>query len=175
AKPDCAEWVSDHLKPAHEKSKNQDPFVTFKNKADFQDKQGRTVRKTMKAYDGKGGLLDLPSLKLGMGSVVQVVLTPGLFMNALIKTPTPTLKLQGVRVLKLVQFGAGGGGAIEEVSQDDLALLGTDFEVEDLAGFVSKPAGDNLVAGLAELGRAATNKRPTNRDFQEDLDDEIPF
>lgn len=173
-KPSGQEWVEDHLKEANERSKNQNPFLVFKNKADYQDaKTGKIVRKSMKAYDGTGTMIDLEALKLGMGSTVQVVLTPGLFMNALIKQPTPSLKLQGVRVLKLQQFGAGGGAAIEEVTEEDLALLGSDFQADDLSGFVAKPK-DNLVAGLAELGKQATKSRARS-EFEDDLEDEIPF
>jgi hypothetical protein len=163
-KPDARDWVEGHLKEPSEKSRVQLPSIQFANDAEYRDKDGKTQRKTMKAYDAKGGILSLPSLKLGMGSVVQAVLIPGLFACApLINRgqPTPSFKLQGVRVIQLVQYGAGGGG-LGEIDDEDLSMLGDDVEVQDLGSY----------AKVADEDAPKRQARPAS-DF--DMDDEIPF
>lgn len=161
-KPDAASWVDDHLKAPSERSRTQQPSIQWGNEAEFRNKAGQLQRKTMRAYDANNVLLDLPSLKLGMGSIVQAVLIPGLFISGLVKQPAPSFKLQGVRVLKLVQYGAGGG-SLGEVSEEDMALLGEDVEVESLASYARK---EEAPAPARKAARPAT-------DF--DIEDEIPF
>lgn len=166
-KPDAADWVDDHLKDPKEGSRIETPFIQYANDADYVDKKGVTQRKTMYAVAADGSPLDLAKLSLGMGSVVQVLLLPGLFMNALIKTPTPTLKLQGVKVLKAVQFGGGAGGSnVPETSDEDIqAILGADFEADDLSAYASS---------MTDGKRATTREdAPSNPDFMDDSD--IPF
>jgi hypothetical protein len=106
AKPDVGSWIEDHLKPFKEGTRIELPFVTFKNDAEYRDKKSGEMRmKTMKLWDGKGTLLDPEAIKLGMGSTVAPVVAAGIFVSGIIKVPTPTLKLQGLKVLKLVQWG----------------------------------------------------------------------
>lgn len=159
-KPSARAWVEDHLKEPREGARIELPYIIFKNAAEFRDKKtGAMVRKTMRAYDMKGGLLDVAKLHLGMGSIVQVVLVPGLFMSPLIKDPQPSFKLQGVRVLKLVQYGKGASG-IGEMDADDMASIG-DLDLDDLAEYA---------AGVAPKER----KAPVSS-FADDLDEEVPF
>lgn len=160
-KPSAQTWVDDHLKAPSERSRTQQPSIQWANEAEFRNKDGQLQRKTMRAYGSKNELLDLPSMKLGMGSIVQAVLIPGLFISGLVKQPAPSFKLQGVRVLKLVQFG-GSGGSLGDVSEEDMALLGDDVEVDDLGSYGKK----------AEDSTPSKAKRPPS-DF--DMDDEIPF
>jgi hypothetical protein len=159
-KPSAETWVGDHLKEPSERSRTQQPSIQWANEAEFRNKDGQLQRKTMRAYGSKNELLDLPSLKLGMGSIVQAVLIPGLFVSGLVKQPAPSFKLQGVRVLKLQQFG-GSGGNLGDVSEEDMALLGEDVEVDDLGSY-----------GKKEDAPAPKKARPSS-DF--DMDDEIPF
>lgn len=160
-KPDAEAWVGDHLKDPSERSRTQQPSIQWANAAEFKNKAGQLQRKTMRAYDAENNLLDLPALKLGMGSIVQAVLIPGLFISGLIKQPTPSFKLQGIRVLKLVQYG-GGGGSLGDVSEEDMALLGDDVEVDSLGSYAKRE----------EKAPPVRAKRPAS-DF--DMDDEIPF
>lgn len=140
-KPDMRLWVQDHLKPAKEGAKQTLPHMKFTNKAEFRNRDGELVRKTMRAYDAKGKLLDLPGLHMGYGSIVQAVLMPGLFVSPLVKQPQPSLQLQGVRIIKLEQFGAGGA-AVGEVSEEDMEMLGQDVEADDLSAYVPAAAKD---------------------------------
>jgi hypothetical protein len=159
-KPDAEAWVDDHLKAPSERSRTQQPSIQWANEAEFRNKQQQMQRKTMRAYDKDNNILDLPGLKLGMGSIIQAVLIPGLFISGLVKQPAPSFKLQGVRVLKLVQWGASGGN-MGGVSDEDMALLGEDVEMDELASYARK-----------EESKPAASQRPVS-DF--DLDDEIPF
>jgi hypothetical protein len=158
--PDAEGWVRDHLKEPSERSRTQQPSIQWANDAEFRNKDGQLQRKTMRAYDASGKLIDLPSLRLGMGSIVQAVLIPGLFISGLVKQPAPSFKLQGVKVLKLVQYG-GGGGSLGDVSEEDMALLGDDVEVDDLGSYAKK---DDAPKG-----------KPARAPSDFDLDDEIPF
>lgn len=160
-KPDARSWVEDHLKEPSEKSRVQLPTIQWANEAEYKDKDGSLQRKTMKAYDSKGKVLDLASLKLGMGSIIQSVLIPGLYVSPIQNKgqPAPSFKLQGVRVIQLKQFGGGGQG-LGELDEADMSLLGEDVEVDDLASYAK--AAD----------APAQRNRPVS-DF--DADDEIPF
>lgn len=162
--PDVREWLDDHLKTPNERSKVQLPSVKFANEATYV-KDGEVRRKTMKAYDIKNALLDLAKLKLGMGSLIQPMVLGGLWISPVQKQPQLSFKLQGVRVLQIVQYGAGGGGNLEEVSEEDLALLGDDFQASDLGAY-------------AGGGNEAADKPPkaaTSATDYEDDDDTLPF
>lgn len=165
AKPDVGSWIEDHLKPFKEGTRIELPFVTFKNDAEYRDKKSGEMRmKTMKLWDGKGTLLDPEAIKLGMGSTVAPVIAAGIFVSGIIKVPTPTLKLQGLKVLKLVQWGVAPDTG--DLSEEDMAVLGDDFDLEDLSGFGKK-------ADAPKPPKAG--KGSTHPDFTDDLDDEIPF
>lgn len=165
--PEADAWVDDHLKEPKENSRIQLPFVSFANDAEYRDKKsGKMVRKTMRAYDVQGQMLDLPSLHLGMGSIVQLVLIAGVFVSPLVKEPTPSFKLQGVRVIKLEQFG-GGGGSMGEMDDEDMALIGDTSDFADLSAYAAKPKPD--ASKRAKPGR-------TDDDLDDGFDDdEIPF
>lgn len=138
--PDPEAWVEDHLKDPHEKSSIQVPSITFGRPADRRTKDGSIERISIRAYDRAGKALDLAALKLGTGSTLQAVLTPSIWISPIQKSPSFSFKLDGVRVLKLVQFlGSNGPGAVDD---EDMALLGDDFgDADDLAGYASSGAG----------------------------------
>lgn len=135
-RPDPAAWIEEHLKEPKEASRIQQPYIIFANDAEYRDKKtGQMTRKTMRAYDAHGAMVDLAKMKVGMGSTVQCILTAGLFVSPLVKQPTFSFKLQGIRVIKLVQFGAGGGG-LGQLDEEDMALLGDDsMEMDDLSAY----------------------------------------
>lgn len=153
-KPSGVEWVENHLKPANERSKVQLPTIQWANEAEYKDRDGKVVRKTMKAYDATNVLVSLEDLHMGFGTVAQALLIGGLFVSALVKQPQPSFKLQGLRVIKLEQFGAGGA-ALGEISEEDMAMLGDDVEVSDLGGYArthtSAPARPAALADEVDL------------------------
>jgi hypothetical protein len=174
-KPDARSWVEDKMKPPSERSKTQLPSIQWANEAEFRNKEGQLQRKTMRAYSAQGALLDLPSLHLGMGSIVQAVLIPGLFISPLMNRgqPLPSFKLQGLRIINLVQFGAGGG-TLGDLDEADMALLGEDLEVSDLGSFAAAPRQDaaKMLGAVAKV----LDKPRNDRGYSDVLDeDEIPF
>lgn len=165
-KPDAAAWIEDHLKEPKEQSRIQQPYIIFANDAEYRDKKtGEMTRKTMRAYDAKGSMVDLAKMKVGMGSIVQCVLIAGLFVSPLVKTPTFSFKLQGIRVIKLEQYGAGGGG-LGQLDEEDMAMLGDDTEFEDLSAYAHSPEKERPPA--VKKGRTPL----ASDDFD---DEEIPF
>lgn len=162
-RPDPREFVEDKLKEAHERSKCQDPYMVFKNKADYKDRDGVTHRKTMRAWDSRGNDLDLPGLHLGMGSLIQPVCQLGMWSSPLVKNPTYSFSLQGVRVLKLVAFG--GGASVGRMSDDELAAIG-DIEVDDLSAFARKDDQED---------KPTRPRRSESSNYASDMDDELPF
>lgn len=136
-RPDAAEFVNEHLKEPKNGKPFPENFMRFSVKASGARKDKTTYTRTMAAWTRDNKLLDLATLKLGRGSIIQVGVVPGIFANPMVKDPQPTFQLVGVRILKLVQFGAS---RVEAVNEDDIAsVLGEDFEMEDLSEFASAP------------------------------------
>lgn len=155
--PSAEEWLDDHLRAAREKSKTQLPTMSFEQKAfgvRLRDKEPFTRK--MVAWSATDALLDLNSLKIGMGSTCQAVLSGGLWSNKTAKwQPSFTFKLIGIKILILKTY-EGHQAAPGEIDEDDLALLGDEFNPEDLSAYV-------------------TGNKPTAAPHDEDLDDESPF
>lgn len=175
-----AAYLEEQLKLPAEASRIQLPFMSFSCNSEKPLKDGGTERITIKAYSKDDAPLDLPALKMGMGSIVQVLLEPGVFVSALtedktvkrrqgdpmVATAKPTLRLIGVRILKLEQYGPGAG-KIEDLDDKDLAGLDADFEAEDLAAYAMgatspSPAGRKALEAHELVG-------------DDSIDDEIPF
>ncbi len=132
--PEGAEWVANHMKDPTERSRTQLPSISWRNDAEFRDKKtGEMTLKVMRAYDAANTLLDLKALKLGMGSIIQAGLIGGMFVSPLVKQPELSFKLQGVRVLRLVSYGAGQGH-LAEVSDEDMA---EGFSAESLGSYAA--------------------------------------
>jgi len=149
------DWVGDKLKDPKPESKVQLPYIIIGQKADYK-KDGELVRREMKAWDANNKPLPLKNLRLGMGSVVEAIVSPNLYFNKLQAAPAPSLKLVGIRVLKLVQFGGGSAPA----DTDDNAIkevLGEDFEADDLSKFAQSASQDED-APPADSGDEAPEK-----------------
>lgn len=163
-KPTGMEWIESVYKDPKESSRIQLPYIIFSNDADYKDRDGILQRREMRGVDGHNNKLDLRKARLGMGSTVQPLLGASIWASALSKGQAAlSFKLQGVRVLHLVQFGGSGPG-LEEVTEDDLGLVEEGFEAEDLSAYTK--------------GAEASDDKPKasqRTNFTEDLDDEIPF
>lgn len=121
-------WLEDRVKtPTDEKYA---PTVKFSVKSEGKGRDGEVFNRTITIWDVKNNRLDLAKLKMGRGSIVQVVVKVGLYSTALVPAPTPTLQLIGVRVLKLVQFG--GQGNLDALDPTDVEGIELD---EDLGAF----------------------------------------
>lgn len=153
-KPLGLDWMEEHTKDPKEGSRIELPFIVFDNASEFNNRDGVPQARIMKATDMGGNAVDLKQARVGMGSTVQVLCSASMWSGAFSKgLPAVSLKLAGLRILKLVQFG--GAGKMEEVSDEDLALLGDGFEADDLSGYV---------------GNKKASETP-----REEVDEEIPF
>lgn len=164
SKVDLFELCRGKLKAPTEEATIQQPHFIFSCNSHFRDKDGNEQPVTVKAYDPHGAPLDLKTARLGRESVVMAMFTLGVWCGS---SPfsqwvaKPTLRFQGLQVLKLKQFGGQGSGQmVGEVSASDLAFLEDSFQVEDLSMFTkpADPKGD---------------KAP--KTAGDEMDDEIPF
>lgn len=138
-------WLEERLK---ETTDGTTRFVRFDSKASF-EWDGKTIHKTMSAWDAKNNRLDLAALRLGRGSRIQVVLKPALTMGGLgPKVPSPKLELVGVRVIKLIQYG---GATLDAVDEAEIS------EADDLSSF------------------AGGSNKPQVRDVPETAAEDDPF
>lgn len=158
AAQDPEAWLAGKLKEPKEKSKVQLPYLVVACKATFKDRSGAIQTRSIGCWDGHNSPLDLKALKLGMGSHVQAVVNPNLFISKLIGFPQPKLDLVGVRVLKLVRFG--GQRPPEETDEEAIReVLGEEFQMdEDLSAYAAgglpgaqppagEPGADDVVSG----------------------------
>lgn len=135
-KVDLHGWLQDKFKEPREGDRVQLPVIQIARDAHYKNKKGEEVQARVKAWDKNNQLLDLKTLRLGMGSTVQIIVTPGLFCSAFSKMKAaPSLRLEGIRVLKLEQYGAGGP-QVGDLTEEDLAGLEADFEPDNLSQYV---------------------------------------
>lgn len=133
------DYLTEHAKQPAESDRVKLPYYQFARPASWKNKDDEEVPAEIKAWDKDNHLLDLPSLKLGVGSTVQIILTPGLYCSKFSDNyAAPSFRLEGVRILKLVQYGAGGG-KLGEISEDDRALIEEGVEMDDLSQYVRQP------------------------------------
>lgn len=172
------QWVTEHLQTAPEGARIQLPNIQFHRRSTYKNRKGEVVQASIQAWDAKNTKLDLKALRLGMGSLVQVVFDPGIFFGPLTKVlpkdkkdmnylVQPCPRLLGIRVLKLEQYGQGARGPASEVTDEDLSTLDSDFQPEDLSDYMQ---GQNR----------PTPKEPAPEDQGSrgqpvDPDDELPF
>ena len=159
--PSAQEYLDTQVKVPGEGSKIELPFIKFKNAAYFKDKAGDSVLKTIRATDADGHAVDLKAARMGMGSTVQILLTPSVYASPAINKgdPSLSLKLQGIRIIHLEQYGSGGP-SLGEMTEEDMALMGDGINVEDLSGYAKGP----------EVFKPKATREGTDLE-----DEEIPF
>lgn len=137
---DAETWLSGKLKDATENMQCQDQFMDIGLKAleGVSKRTGRPYKIEPRAWDRKNQLLDLATLKLGAGSLVQPIVTIGIYTSSLAKEPQFTLRLEGVRILKLVQWQGGG---LAGISDEDLNLIDDEELDDDLSAFLQGAEG----------------------------------
>lgn len=140
------EWAENKLKQPKPEFSIQLPFITIGRKAYYKNKDGGRGTRTIAVWDRHNNLLDLSTLPLGRGSVVEPIVSCNLFASKVNgRVPTPSVQLVGLRVLKLVSMTAQSTAA----ETDDAAIreaMGDDFEYDD---------------DLTAYGAGATKKPPT--------------
>ena len=83
-------------------------LVKFKANAQYKNKQGQIVKRTLRIFDAKGNPLASPP-NIGNDSVLKVSYSVGTY-----STPQGTgitLYINAVQIVELVEYGAGGGDA----------------------------------------------------------------
>ena len=138
--PSAQEYLDSQVKEAKEGAKIELPFIKFKNAAYFKNKAGESVLKKIRATDAQDHAVDLAAARMGVGSTIQVLLTPSIYASPAINKgdPSLSLKLQGIRIIHLEQYGAGGP-SLGEMSEEDMALMGEGINAEDLSGYAKGP------------------------------------
>lgn len=133
------QYLTEHAKQPSEGDRVELPFFQFARPACFKNRDGEEVRAEIKAWDAENHLLDLKTLRMGVGSTVQVIVTPGLYCSKFSDNyGAPSFRLEGVRILKLAQYGAGGA-KLGELSEEDKALIEEGVEVDNLSQYVRQP------------------------------------
>lgn len=129
-----ADWLEGKLKEPKENSRQPLPHIVISNKAYTGPADKRKLRE-IACWDANNRKLNLKKLRLGAGSVIQAIVYPNLWASKVAGgVPQPSLKLVGVRVLKLVQWG--GNRAPDQADDEDIkAVMGEDFEYDDLDAF----------------------------------------
>lgn len=162
-KPDVEAWWEKNEREGVA-FKNKDipntPFTEFKlpAKEGVSKKTGEPFRITPRAWDAEGKLLDLETLYIAAGTVFLPVLNVQLSKTPMTgNKPALSAKMAGIRILQLKQFKKAGMG---DVSDEDLAFLGTDFDAEDLSAYV-KPAKAGKAGKVGAEGEAEGGEPPT--------------
>lgn len=128
-----------HAKQPSESDRIKLPYFQFACPETYKNRDDEEIHREIKAWDASNTLLDLKSIRLGMGSTVQVIVTPGLYCSKFSDNyAAPSFRLEGVRILKLVQFGAGQA-KLGQISEEDKALMEEGVEPDDLSQYVRQP------------------------------------
>lgn len=139
------DWLEAQLKTPKTAAKIQLPFIKLrapgyrKGKRDPDGSFGDPILNLMGCWDPDNQPLDLSKLRLSAGSVIQPIVYPNLFASKpAMWIPQPSLKLVGVRVLKVVSFGGRGGPQAPDDADDEAIkkVLGADFDIhQDLSQY----------------------------------------
>lgn len=165
SKEDLISTMREKLKDPKEGDLIQQPHLIFSCNSHYRDKEGNEQPVSVKAFDAHGAPIDLKTARVGRESVVMAMFTLGVWCGS---SPfskwvaLPTIRFQGLQILKLKQFGGGQGPAVGEVSASDLAFLEDNFVPEDLSSLFVKPDPKGA-------------KKPKDAPADDDMDDEIPF
>lgn len=151
---EVADWVSGLLREPKEGASDwaRMPHITIGTQAEYKDwKSGEVKLRSIACWDAKNKKLDLKRLKLGRGSIIQPVVYANLFYAgaksiqgvAIPATICPSLRLVGVRVLKLERWGGSDSQAAEADEDAIKDVLGDNFAYDDLAAYAEGAAGDD--------------------------------
>lgn len=130
---DAAAYLEDKTKTSDKETLG--PWITFKlkHKEGVSKKSGRPYVIKPRVWDTKGNILDAVKLALGRDSRVSPVVSIGFFVSPLVKDITPSIRLEGVAVLKRVSIK--GTGAFDPSSLGEEI---SDEEIDDnLASFAA--------------------------------------
>lgn len=110
-------------------------LIKFKSKASYENKKGETVSMKPTLVDGKGKVIT-KKLNIGNGSEIVINCSPKGFYLAATNQAGVTLYLNGVQILKLVEYGASaesmGFTAQEDgFDADDVAEATGEAPIED--------------------------------------------
>jgi hypothetical protein len=128
------------------------PCITVGTKAEYKDhKTGSMVRREIACWDAKNKKLNLAKLRLGRGSIIQPVVYPNVFYagaktiqgTSIPATIMPSLRLVGVRVLKLERWGGAGSQAAEVTDAEIQNVMGADFVYDDLDAYAEGIVDDH--------------------------------
>lgn len=131
------DWLAAKLKEPKENARFDSPHIVFANKATYKDKEGNVKERKVAVWDAKNKPLDLKKLRMSGGTVLEVVVYPNLFWSKLQNLIQPSLKLVGVRVQTLSQYGKGGSAPAETDEEAIKEVLGEAFEADDLAAYAA--------------------------------------
>ncbi len=126
--------------PVEEVEEDGQDYVifNFKSKASYTDKKTKeVVQRKIPLFDAKGKGLTA-DLKIGTGTVARISCYVSPYFTALLGAGV-TLRIRGVKILKLVEFSGGGGNAGSFGFDDD---DDGDFEVDN-AGFDAEDRDDD--------------------------------
>lgn len=132
------EWLAEKLKEPKDEARIKLPHIVLMCNASFRGRDGELQEVALSAWDRHNNKLDLKKLRISADSIVEPIVKPGLFASKqLMSIPQPTLRLVGIRVLKLVQFG--GSSAPAETDEEAIKeALGQDFDMDqDLSAFAA--------------------------------------
>jgi hypothetical protein len=147
---DAGEFFDSKVKEANEKETLGDYFrVTLKHKEGVSKRTGLPYKIAPKFWAVAGDLLEGKALKLGRDSIVAPVVSVAFYTSPLLKTVEPSLRLEGLVVLKRVSFSGSGAydpGSVPNLSEEELD--------QDLARFAegmfdSEPEDDHDDDGAA--------------------------
>ena len=139
------EWFANQLKDPKPTGRIQLPFIKLRSPGFRTDRNtGEMIPLFMVAWDAENNLLDLASLKLAQGTILQPIVYPNMFASKpSMWIPMPSLRLVGVRVLKAVQFGGGRGAPAPDLDDAAIkAVMGEDFDMQNLSAFALGSGSD---------------------------------
>ena len=147
---DPAEWLEGKLKEPKEKARIQLPHIQISVPATYKDKSGETQTREIACWSGDKKKLNLKKLRLGMGSIVAPVVYPNLFASKLMGgIIQPSLKLVGLYVLELQQYGKGGAAPADADEEAMKEVLGENFRADDLSAYMGADDDDDEDQGAA--------------------------
>ncbi len=153
--PDVKEWLEAKAKQPGEDDRIDLPRLVISRNAHLKNRKGETITAYPRVWDAQKNLLDLQSLRIGMGSTVQIIATPGMFVSPIAASGNklvPTLRLEGLRVIKLEQYG-NAGPQLGDLDEADLEVLEQEIEPDNLTAYMrnaDRPTASHQKGGKPE-------------------------